>query len=206
MNDRDALVSFFQGTIGKKWSNKENWNSELRVGRWLGVGMDISGHVASISLPDNQMEGILMDSDMWQYLSYLKVLYLMKNFLKSSIPQKLYHLKSLEELNLSWNEMEGDVPEALYSLTDLKLIRLDSNRFCGEISPLLRQLTKLKHINLSRNNFTGEVPKVGHFLPALQVLDFTRNQFDGWIPATAREFVEYNGDEDKSKDQVEDVR
>jgi len=109
MGSREILTDIYHNTSGDKWANKGSWLSENRIGLWYGIKVDIGGHVQSITLNDNQLDGTLnfIPSKSFQYLHSLKELRLMSNSIFGSIPYSISHLISLVELNLSWNLLSG---------------------------------------------------------------------------------------------------
>ena len=108
MTEREVLTELYRHTFGRKWNRNTNWLSELRAGKWYGLEVDISGHIISINLNDNQLVGVLdYDENFISKLYGLKRLHLMSNSLSGSIPSAIRNLKSLTELNLAWNLLTG---------------------------------------------------------------------------------------------------
>jgi hypothetical protein len=100
--ERRVLIEFFAATGGKRWTNRDGWNTPGSVCHWYGVWCDFSDgdanrpFVAGLSLSFNNLEGTLPDS-----------------------LAELVHLRSL---SVSGNRLSGMVPEAI-------LERWDRHRF-----------------------------------------------------------------------------
>ncbi|CAB1107912.1 unnamed protein product [Ectocarpus sp. CCAP 1310/34] len=80
--DRDALVALYDATDGANWKSKQNWNTDLPLGRWRGVEANDQGRVVGLDLPDNKLHG--------------------------HIPSDLGHLSALQKLNLLSNQLIGE--------------------------------------------------------------------------------------------------
>ena len=157
MGDREALVDFYLLTTGKFWYQKWNWNSNLGYKKWYGVDIDNAGHVASIQLRENFLQGSLTEFHSFKKWKNLVTLTLFSNLLKGPLPSEIGGLESLRELNISWNKFSGPLPDSFYDLKELRVIKIDHNEFDGEISPKIGQLVHLQYINLSFNKFSGIV-------------------------------------------------
>ena len=178
MTEREVLTEFYRHTFGRKWNRNTNWLSELRAGKWYGLEVDISGHIISINLNDNQLVGVLdYDENFISKLYELKRLHLMSNSLSGSIPTAIRNLKSLTELNLAWNLLTGykniflefhglhkimfenlrigTIPDSLYELTELTILNLGHNNLSGTLSDSLKNLTNLQFLNLRSNKLSG---------------------------------------------------
>eukprot|EP01039_Chlorochromonas_danica_P008120 gene8120-8959_t len=190
MSERPSLEEIYILTKGSFWYRKWNWCSEERHGLWEGVTVDKGGHLRTLDLRQNNLQGSLESVQYLSSLINLEVLVLSSNTLSGSIPPTVGKLTALVTLDLSWNKLTGSIPSELYSLHCLQVLRLDNNKLSGEISNALAQLPKLVHLDLSRNEFTGCVPDVGHRLLYLRVLDFSGNHFQGYVPNNASEFRE----------------
>lgn len=156
MSVKDSLLCLYSRTIPSRWTNSTNWGSEISLSRWHGVQVDIAGHVISINLNNNKLEGTLPDDvPHLRYLQHLQELALSSNLIHGSIGSFIRHLSSLTSLNLSWNKIEGEIPIEFSNLKQLVVLRLDNNQMTGEIPGYLKTFSLLRHINLSNNNFTG---------------------------------------------------
>ena len=83
--DRDSLMCIYESTTGHRWHKQLNWTSNLRLGRWHGVTVEISGHVESLILNDNRLEGRFPDSERLKALRNLKCLAISSNLLKQEV-------------------------------------------------------------------------------------------------------------------------
>ncbi|CAN1344616.1 Receptor-like protein EIX2 [Linum perenne] len=92
-------------------------------------------------------------------LSSLSVLDLGYNqFVETSFPSWISHLKSLTSLDLRRNNLRGPFPNQLQNLTSLVALRLSSNKFNGSIPDGIGNLTSLTILDLSFNyNLKGGV-------------------------------------------------
>ena len=161
MSNRDALVCFFRGTGGSRWFRRDYWDLETPLSKWYGVKIDEAGHVASIELNSNRLEGQIPIQNKEQegrckYLKDVKVLSLESNLLHGPIPSGIRLLTSLQTLNLSWNKLSGEIPESLSTLIDLQVLRLEHNYLTGQVPPYLVNFKKLRVINVSGNHLTGK--------------------------------------------------
>lgn len=84
-NDRDALVCIHEATKGHRWHRKCNWMSEKRLNKWDGVTVELSGHVISLTLNDNRLEGFVPNSIRMKGLVNLKSLSLSANLLSHQV-------------------------------------------------------------------------------------------------------------------------
>lgn len=107
MNDRVALLDFYDCTVGKFWKQKWNWCLEERCSKWHGVKVE-EGRVIAIMLNDNFLRGKLDEWESIRLLTHVKVFSLYRNNLVGPLPSKIGILQNLGELNLSWNNFTGN--------------------------------------------------------------------------------------------------
>jgi hypothetical protein len=155
MSDREALIDFFRLTSGKYWYQKWFWESNQGYKQWYGVDVDKAGHVTSICLRENYLQGSLEHFHTIKLLVNLSVLSIFSNLLTGPLPSEIGKLFLLRELNLSWNKFSGPLPDSFYDLKELAVIKIDHNQFEGEISEKFGELIHLKFVNVSFNRFTG---------------------------------------------------
>ena len=55
--DREALVALYSATDGENWSNKNNWLSDVPLGKWEGVDTADDGRVIGLDLSYNDLSG-----------------------------------------------------------------------------------------------------------------------------------------------------
>ncbi|OQX26071.1 MAG: hypothetical protein BWK80_12410 [Desulfobacteraceae bacterium IS3] len=90
-----ALLSFYNSTDGKNWSDKSGWLDTTTPCTWKGVVCE-DGHVAQLKLSGNHLVGTL-PSELGD-LAYLKELYVDNNQLSESLPKELTGLDKLSSL------------------------------------------------------------------------------------------------------------
>ncbi|CAM9845227.1 unnamed protein product, partial [Hapterophycus canaliculatus] len=56
---RDALVALLHSTSGADWKRKDNWETDADLSRWYGIVVDSQGRKGTLSLPKNNLEGML---------------------------------------------------------------------------------------------------------------------------------------------------
>ena len=195
MSNRDALVCLFHGTGGIRWFRRDYWDLETPLSKWYGVKIDEAGHVSSIDLNSNRLEGQIPIQNKEQegrckYLRDVKILSLESNLLHGPIPSGIRLLMSLQTLNLAWNKLSGHIPESISTLTDLRVLRLEHNYLTGDIPKYLKNFKKLRVINFSCNHLTGEVPLEMATLKELSFLDFSANETTGVVPKTVKQLRE----------------
>ncbi|MCZ0940553.1 MAG: Ig-like domain-containing protein, partial [Caldilineaceae bacterium] len=88
-----VLVSLYNSTKGKDWTNSGNWLSEAPLDQWYGVTTDEEGRVTALDLNENGLIG--------------------------ELPPGLGELSRLVSLNLSGNRLSGTIPSELGQLTAL---------------------------------------------------------------------------------------
>ncbi|CAN1344611.1 Receptor-like protein EIX2 [Linum perenne] len=109
-------------------------------------------------------------------LSSLSVLDLGYNqFVETSFPSWISHLKSLTSLDLRRNNLRGPFPNQLQNLTSLVALRLSSNKFNGSIPDWLFQFHHLEDLDVFHNELDGTVPNGIGNLTSLTILDLSFN-------------------------------
>ena len=99
-----------------------NWGPTTPIRRWDGITVTGSGKLASISLGNRGLTGVIPPE--LGSLSNLVILNLHNNRLTGSIPHELGQLRSLYRLYLSGNSLTGCVPASLRSVNTNDLARL----------------------------------------------------------------------------------
>ena len=186
--ERAILTKWYQETGGDNWNSHENWCSDEPLINWEGIYTS-SGYVHWISLPNNNMTGVLPE-EIWSFRR-LKHIYIPgnnleiripdnpdnlsssleeitlgnysnatgKNCLVGGIPPSIAKFEHLKVLYLPAMEINGTIPEELWSLPELELLDLGYNRLEGEISPSVGKVKKIQQLILSNNRLYGPIPK-----------------------------------------------
>ncbi len=114
-----ALTSFYNGTDGPNWYNRQNWLSRMPSGDWHGVSTDDNGLVTALNLADNNLNG--------------------------SLPPILAILTELRSLNLSGNpSLTGPLPRSFLTL-NIEVLHLTGTNLCvpadNEFQAWVRRIT-----------------------------------------------------------------
>ena len=173
--ERAALVALYEATDGANWRRQDHWLSDVSIANWYGVHTDQEGHVTSLFLENNGLEGTLPDLSA---LASLVNLNLSINRLSGPAPE-LSHHPGLTTVSLRKNQLSGGVPE-LSALVDLRALHLDGNRLTGPI-PDLSSLSSIVALNLRENQLTGRIPELSA-LTELRTLDLGANRLTGPVP------------------------
>ena len=185
-SDRQVLEAFYDATDGPYWTDDTNWKTAAPLGEWYGVRTDDDGRVRNLTLPANQLLGMIPDE--LGNLANLTTLILGNNELTGPIPAALGSLTSLDWLDLSRNELTGPVPGWLGNLTQLRRLNLGGNELTGPIPDVLGNLANLTTLNLGNNALTGPIPAALGSLTSLEELDLSYAWgLSGPLPAGLRQ-------------------
>ncbi|MCY3808606.1 MAG: Ig-like domain-containing protein [Gemmatimonadetes bacterium] len=203
--DREVLEILYDELGGDDWTNNENWKSTAPLEDWYGVSTDTSGRVTTLSLWDNNLDGLLpaalgdLDSlrtlSLWSNrelsgkippelgdLTRLKTMYIAGTGLSGEIPPELGDIKSLTSLLLFDNDLSGEIPPELGDLSGLKGLYLSGNGLTGGIPPELGKLDSVGDMSLAGNRLTGGVPPELGNMSSLWHLNLRSNHLSGPIP------------------------
>jgi len=181
LSDRDILALLYEATGGARWTANEHWLSDRPLGEWTGVETGADGRVTGLSLPGNNLTGLVPPE--LGGLSSLAVLDLRANNLTGPVPPELGGLSGLVSLLLSGNDLTGPIPPELGGLSDLIWLYLYSNDLTGPIPPELGALSSLTTLDLRFNDLTGPIPpELGH-LSGLTNLSLRSNDLTGPVPS-----------------------
>lgn len=159
MVQRYALATLYYGTQPKKWLDQTNWVSPREsICKWYGVTCNIRGHVTSIDLGFNQLDGILV--------------------------REIGLLTTLQELRLTANDFQGVIPNSIEKLQNLKVLQLNMNGFFGHLPKEIAKLKNLREFHMYGNYLQGKVPKEIGNMKNLEILDLNANFFTGQLPTT----------------------
>ncbi|MDI9357583.1 MAG: hypothetical protein QM528_01395 [Phycisphaerales bacterium] len=176
--DSLILVKLYNATKGASWINNTNWLTGP-VSSWYGITVT-NGYVTSISLPNNNLVGVLPDSlGYLQQLTYLNcshnAIAKFPNGLSGLITIR-YLFPSIQHIDLSYNP--GKVEFGL-GITGIKgpLAYLDlSNTYISSLSNLAIRSQSLQYLNLSHCSGIGKLEAtISMVCPNLQHIDLSYN-------------------------------
>ncbi|KAL0370875.1 UNVERIFIED_CONTAM: Receptor-like protein 6 [Sesamum angustifolium] len=114
--------------------------------------------------------------------SYLTTLSLSLCSLKSSFPDMIFQIPTLENLDLSMNVfLTGTIPQ-FHSNASLRTIMLSHTNFSGPLPNSIGNLSMLSEIHLHNCSFTGPIPSTMATLTRLVYVDLSWNFFTDSIP------------------------
>lgn len=156
--DREALIAFYNATGGDNWTNNTNWCSDKPLDEWYGVGCT-NGRVTTLSLTDNNLQGLLPDK-----IGDLTELRLLR--LNSNIDLSLLSDEAIAaHPENTPNRLTGAIPAALSRLKQIGTLDLRGNRFSSiadGFSELLRPKSDDERNNLRidirDNRLQGKIP------------------------------------------------
>lgn len=176
------------------WFRHDNWLSSSDICTWEGIACHThkeddgnqydpndNGHVASIELRRNNVQGLL-PNELYITLPSLKVLDLSDNGIAGTISPKISAWTNLEYLNFTSNNLGGSLPSSIGNLSSLRDMHLAENQLANSIPHTIGSLSRLKHIDLSGNSIRGTIPYELGNLNELSTLDLSWNKLDGPLP------------------------
>ncbi|CAI7780222.1 unnamed protein product, partial [Closterium sp. NIES-54] len=166
----------FLGEVMGAWAKQfPGWQANgVCAMAWGLTCKDVSGRVASMSLPSQQLSGGIPSAI--SHLTYLTRLDLSSNQLSGSLPDFLGTLLNLQYLDLSGNALEGTIPSSFSNLVNLRSLSLHHNILSGPIPPFIDQAKLLSLLDLSNNHFTGPIPPQLATLTNLTTLSLASNE------------------------------
>jgi len=176
LQEREALMAFYEIMNGKDWSRSDNWGSDKPFKEWYGVGSDPNGHVNIIFLPGIGVHGDLEEAiEILTGLPCLEDLRLPGNPLNQPIPATIQKLKNLRIIQFWESNLTGTIPPELGNLEKLEYLELFGNpELTGPIPASLGNLREAKWINLAQCDLTGNIPV------EITRLDKLEYPFDCW--------------------------
>lgn len=106
--ERVVLGLLWDAAGGSNWKRDDNWGSDADLATWYGVEVNADGEVRSLSLADNNLEGV--------------------------IAPQLGDLAALDHLNLASNKLTGEVPVSFSRLPLSELHFTNNPGLGGELS------------------------------------------------------------------------
>lgn len=111
----EALVALFIATDGPNWDNRSGWGVQASPCTWFGVGC-AGGHVASLELPSNRLNGPLPER--LGDLTRLERLILNDNLLSGPLPHAICALaQSVTAADFAYNRLDGTNAQVRQCLT-----------------------------------------------------------------------------------------
>ena len=158
LTEREVLLQLYAETGGPAgtWRETINWGSNQPLAEWFGVFVDAAGHVESLILAGNGLQGPL-PADLGE-LPGMRTLDLYGNRLLGTIPATLGKLNQLTFLDLSHNALTGPIPATLAELARLRVLQLDHNQLVGPVPAALGELPALETLRLGENRLAGPFP------------------------------------------------
>lgn len=207
--EREILFSFYQAMGGDGWYNKTNWCSDLPLDQWHGILLDDSGHVKDVSLPSNNLVGVIPAS--FSGLSHLEGLNLGDNYITgiesgfSPIPSlqsvylsqmpslKVFPTAIVQGGNLRWLYLEGSdclsIPDEVFSnLSHLELLWI--GKYTDESIPIPSKIGLLKELtSLNLRGYSSAIPEELYQLSNLTELNISSQKTTGGISESIGNFV-----------------
>ena len=184
LQEREALMAFYEIMNGKDWSHSDKWGSDEPFNAWYGVStynkyadeFDPNGHVHGIFLAGIGVHGDLEKAiEILTDLPCLEDLRLPDNPLNQALPASIQKLKNLRRIEFWNSNLTGAIPAELGNLEKLEYLILEKNpELTGPIPASLGNLREAKWINLSGCDLTGNVPA------EITRLDKLEYPFDCW--------------------------
>ncbi len=177
----EALEVLYNSTNGAGWTDSAGWLVTSTPCTWEGITCS-SGHVTSITLSNNELQGPL-PAEIGS-LPSLQALLLNNNGLTGSIPADIGLLSNLTRLNLASNQLNGPIPAEIGSLSNLRDLSFAYNGLTGSIPTQIGLMSNLIFVELISNTLEGPIPAEIGDLSQLTYLDLTGNMLTGTIPST----------------------
>ncbi|KAL3834314.1 hypothetical protein ACJIZ3_009050 [Penstemon smallii] len=160
LNDQRSLLLQLKNNLifdSSSSTKLVHWNLNVDCCNWNGIACDSSGHVISLELDNESINGGIENSTTLSSFKYLERLNLAYNsFSNTQIPEQLVNLSRLAYLNLSNAGFIGQIPPGISKIRSL--VCLDLSNQLGDVRPLkledpnleilVQNLTSLKELYL----------------------------------------------------------
>lgn len=176
----EALVALYDSTDGANWYTNAGWVQSATPCSWYGVTCGAAGHVTSLELDTNGLQGAIPPE--LGNLTELEVLVLSHNYLEGAIPGTLGNLGHVWLFDLELNDLTGSIPPELGKLASVRWLYLNYNQLRGPIPPALGKLPVVQQIDLGNNQLSGPIPPELRNLSTLEFLWLNDNQLNASIP------------------------
>ncbi|KAK4492741.1 hypothetical protein RD792_000060 [Penstemon davidsonii] len=155
LNDQRSLLLQLKNNLifNSSYSTKlVHWNQNVDCCNWNGIACDSSGHVISLELDNESIEGGIENSNTLFSFQYLERLNLAYNIFYNKIPEQLVNLTRLAYLNFSNARFLGQIPHDISKIRSLVSLDLSSQFNLKLEDPnleiLVQNLTSLKELCL----------------------------------------------------------
>ena len=181
--ERAALLNFYKQTSGHHWRENKHWgNTSVSHCHWYGVVCNnYSGHVITLSLKNNNLEGPWSNS--FSDLTHLVGLCLRWNKIRANLPQIWSTLtsKHLIRIDVGYNKINGVVPwKQIFENQELLKLQLAGNsKLNGTIPRGISALRNLIALVLSGTQIQGTIPQSLTSLSELRVIGLTSLKLRG---------------------------
>ncbi|XP_059278725.1 receptor-like protein 9DC3 [Lycium ferocissimum] len=149
------------------------------------IPLNFSSFLTTLRLWDTQLFGILPERVF--HLSSLESLDLSSNpLLTVGFPTTKWNSSaSLMELGLSGVNFTGRIPESFSYLTSLQMLSMSSSNLTGPFPKPIWNLTNIQWLDLRGNNLNGQIEclSCNQSWTQLKYLDFSSNSLTGLIPS-----------------------
>ncbi len=105
--ERYVLAIYYYSTSGDDWNRNSGWlSSSNHCINWFGISCNNDGRVESISMNENNVDGII-PSELGLLLSLSRIM-LYDNHLIGTIPVELYGLEKISFIDIETNSLTGE--------------------------------------------------------------------------------------------------
>lgn len=189
-NERAALMTLFNWTLGENWTSHNNWGSSVVDNTWTGITVNSSGYVTSINLENNNLNGSLGFVSFANFCSLSKI-DLSDNKLVYALRTESINADRVRNLDLSNNNLSEDVLNAFEGdfLTDYFYdYNFSNNNFTyADLIPIANEFSLISGYNLNltpQNSIDSEKNQVitaGESLVLTTNIDRSTNSKYQWF-------------------------
>jgi len=209
LDQKLALLDFFNATGGAQWLQSNGWNSSSDPcsDGWFGVvccspGSQRGSAWSKLKQCDSTWRGRTGSSCPKDFVNHARrarappaaderlalnieaalticAIELPSNQLKGWIPDSFAALHSLQDLDLAENTLHGPLPRALSEMGQLRQVDLFSNYLSGNLPPFSQSNASLEFVDLSANAFSGQIPGAWSNFKAVQEVYINNNALTG---------------------------
>jgi hypothetical protein len=197
--EKGVLQDFYTSLDGPNWRTFDNWNvGDQCWDAWYGITCDEMGHVISIDLVDNKLNGTIPPSiNQLRYLLKLDISTsdtsfhnhpnLYRNKVTGKIPS-LASISRLEELAFSANQITGLPPDLYLNGDTLRVLSGSYNRLT-ELPRYMDRYVRLHTLELDHNEIVGPLPPDLGYLTVARHIHLDVNLLSGPVPNTLKKLT-----------------